>query len=134
MPSSAKANFRRGIADENATDGIEDMVDSNNTRYQANDSIFPDVSAVFTRNFLVSDTYYTAPSSSTLGYPGHDQDLLDLGPGGLTHIPEHMLVALPDECRQSFNHAREEEMKWKESWRTEKDDRTRAQLRITYNN
>ena len=100
---------------------------------KASDTIFPDILPVFKRNFMISDTYYTTPTSSTLGYPGPDEEVLDVGPGGLTQVPEDVLVELPDSCRQSFNEARAAERKWKRSWGTENDDRARAKLRITYN-
>ena len=95
--------------------------------------LFSNVPTVFTRNFMVSDTYYVTPSTSTLGYPGPDEDLLDVGPRGLTHVPEYELAALPEGCRQAFIKARSEEQAWKETWGDENDDSARAKLRITYN-
>lgn len=95
--------------------------------------LFPDIPSVFTRNFMITDTYYATPASSTLGYPGPDEEFIDIGTEGLTHVPEHVLAALPEDCRQRFIKARSEEMAWKESWGNEKDDSARATLRITYN-
>lgn len=100
---------------------------------QGSDTIFPAVPAAYTRTFMITDTYYKGPSSSTLGYPGPDEAVLDIGPPGLTHVPEKVLAELPDSCRQSFYEARAEERQWKESWGTEDDDHARSQLRITYN-
>lgn len=82
---------------------------------------------------MITDTYYSTPSSSVLGYPGPDEDVIDVGPGGLTHIPEDVLAALPEDCRHSLIKARSMEMAWKESWSNENDDSARAKLRITYN-
>lgn len=96
-------------------------------------ALFPDIPPVFTRNFMITDTYYVTPLSSTLGYPGPDEDIVDVGPAGLTHISEHVLAALPEDCRQCFIRARSEERAWKESWGSENDDSARANLRITYN-
>ena len=100
---------------------------------QAHNTIFPEVPRVFTRNFMISDTYYNTPSTSVLGYPGPDEDVIDVGPGGLTHVSEDVVVALPEDCRKAFLEARAEEKQWKASWSSEKADGARAQLRITYN-
>ena len=96
-------------------------------------SIFPAISPVFTRNFMISDTYYTSPASSTLGYPGPDEHVVDIGPKGLTSIPDDALPFLPEACRQAFKEAQLRERVWKESWSCEADDAARAKLRITYN-
>lgn len=82
---------------------------------------------------MISDTYYTTPSTSVLGYPGPDEDVVDIGPGGLSHVPEDVLAALPEDCRQAFEEAKSEEGKWKDSWTNENNESARAQLRITYN-
>ena len=96
-------------------------------------SIFPAISPVFTRNFMISDTYYVSPASSTLGYPGPDEHVLDVGSRGLTSIPDDVLPLLPEDCRQAFKEAQLNERLWKESWSCEADDAARARLRITYN-
>ena len=88
---------------------------------------------VFTRNFMVCDTYYETPPASVLGYPGPDEEILDVGPGELTRVPEHLLTELPEDCRQAFVEARAVEKAWKARWSTEKEDGARARLRITYN-
>ncbi|CAF9907762.1 MAG: hypothetical protein ALECFALPRED_003868 [Alectoria fallacina] len=96
-------------------------------------TIFPEIPSVFTRNFMISDTYYEAPPASVLGYPGPDEELLDVGPGELTRVPEHLLDELPEGCRQAFVEARAVERAWKKRWGTDNDDGARARLRITYN-
>lgn len=100
---------------------------------RAAETLFPDMPTVFTRNFMITDTYYATPPTSTLGCPGPDEHLIDVGPGGLTHVPDHVLAVLPEGCRQAFVKARAEERVWKESWSNENDDSARAKLRITYN-
>lgn len=102
-------------------------------REPAADTIFPDIPPVYTRNFMIADTYYETPPASVLGYPGPDEEVLDVGPGELTRVPEHLLDELPEGCRQAFVEARAVEKAWKERWGTDKDDGARAQLRITYN-
>ena len=96
-------------------------------------SIFPPLHPVFKRNFMISDTYYTSPTSSVLGYPGPDELVLDVGPGGLTSIADDVLSDLPEESRQAFIEARLKERSWKKSWGCEVEDAARAELRITYN-
>ena len=82
---------------------------------------------------MITDTYYSTPSTSILGYPGPDEDVIDIGPGGLMHVPDQVLAALPDDCHQAFIKARSEERAWKENWGPESEDSARARLRITYN-
>ena len=100
---------------------------------QSSGTLFPEIPPVITRNFMISDTYYNSPASSDFGYPGPDEDVLDIGPGALRDVPEHVLAALPENCRQALVKARSEEKMWKESWGSENDDAARAKLRITYN-
>lgn len=97
------------------------------------DSMFPDVAPVFTHNFAISDTYYVSPLYSGLGIPGPDGPAMDVGPGGLTEVPQDIVAALPDENRQAFEEMKLEEIKWKLSWGGEDEDRARAKLRISYN-
>lgn len=100
---------------------------------QSSETIFPDIAPMFTRNFMISDTCLATPPLSGLGIPGPDGEVLDIGPGGLVDVPEHILSELPEPCRQAFTLARAEEMKWKGSWGTEDEDGARAKLRISYN-
>ncbi len=102
-------------------------------RDEAANTIFPPIPPVYTRNFMISDTFYTTPASSTFGYPGPDDDVLDVGPKGLYSVSEDVLATLPEDCRKSFIETRAKETEWKESWGNEKDDSKRARLRITYN-
>lgn len=100
---------------------------------QSSESIFSDIAPIFHRNFMIADTYLATPPLSGLGIPGPDGEVLDIGTGGLGDIPDHILTELPESCRQAFNLARAEEMKWKGSWGTEEEDGARAKLRISYN-
>lgn len=97
------------------------------------ETIFQDVPSVFSRNFMIADIYYTNPPLSGLGFPGPDEEVLDVNAGGLSHIPDQVLAELPDRCRPAFEEARSEEMKWKANWGGEATDRARGQLRISYN-
>lgn len=100
---------------------------------QSSDSIFPDIAPMFSRKFMISDTYLVTPPLSGLGIPGPDGEMLDIGPGGLADVPDQLLSELPEPCRHAFDLARAEEMKWKGSWGTEDEDGARAKLRISYN-
>ena len=100
---------------------------------QGQNTIFPAIPPVFTRSYVITDTYYSSPSTAVLGYPGPDEDVIDVGPGGLTHVSEDVVASLPEVCRKAFIEARTEEKRWKASWGSEKADTARAHLRISYN-
>ncbi|KAL8682107.1 MAG: hypothetical protein Q9186_001812 [Xanthomendoza sp. 1 TL-2023] len=97
------------------------------------DSQLPEVPAVLERNFLISDTYFASPPISSLGNPGPDGDIVDVGPPGLVATSESVAAAIPVECLKALDSARSEAMKWKKSWGGEARDGARAYLRITYN-
>ena len=95
---------------------------------------FPSVAPVLARNFMITDVYYQSPSRPSLGYPGPDEEVWDIDPPGLAHIPNEVLAELPQECLRSFQDAVQEEKEWKETWKGEAMDGNRAPLHITYNN
>lgn len=117
----------------NLPDGLKGTLEHSGDHESAADTIFPGIPPVFTRNFMISDTYYETPPASVLGCPGPDEGTLDVGPGGLTSVPEYLVAELPADCRQSFVEARAVEKAWKQHWGTDHDDGARARLRITYN-
>lgn len=119
-------------------DGVNESLSNGTTiqgqdNGQAQNTIFPAIPSVFTRSYVITDTYYTSPSTAVLGYPGPDEDVIDVGPGGLTHVSEDVVASLPEDCRKAFTDARAEEKRWKASWGSEKADTARAHLRISYN-
>ena len=128
-PSPTAADPINGVL----PDGLHGTIRHSDGREPAANTIFPDIPPVFTRNFMISDTYYETPPASVLGYPGPDEEILDVGPGELTRVPEHLLAELPEGCRQAFIEARAVEKAWKERWGTDQEDGARAKLRITYN-
>lgn len=129
--SATPANPKTSMNTANGLDEGNHEEEGEDVREQG--SIFPEVPSIFERNFMISDTCYVCPTSSTLGYPGPDEETLDIAPPGLAHVPEEVLAELPDECRSAFDAARAEEIKWKDSWGGETNDRARAELRISYN-
>ena len=94
---------------------------------------FPSVAPILARNFMVTDIYYQAPSKPSVGYPGPDEEVWDIDPPGLTHVPDDVLAELPQECIRSFRDAVQEETEWKRTWQGEVPDANRAPLHITYN-
>lgn len=97
------------------------------------ESIFPEVRSVISRNFMVTDIYYVNPPVSGLGYPGPEEDVSDVGPGGLLQVPEHIRAEMPPQCQQAYDEIRTTAMIWKAQWGVEEVDRARGQLRISYN-
>ncbi|CRG92496.1 Chromatin structure-remodeling complex subunit rsc7 [Talaromyces islandicus] len=104
-------------------------------------SILPPVPAVFTRRFAITDVYYETPESSTLGRPGPDGDIHDLGSNGITSMVDHLhpefasaevLAELPPECKEALVETAAREWAWKSKWRTETTDGSRAHFLQSY--
>jgi chromatin structure-remodeling complex protein RSC7 len=104
-------------------------------------SILPPVPAVFTRRFAITDVHYETPESSTLGRPGPDGDIHDLGSNGITSMVDHLhpefasaevLAELPPECKEALVETAAREWAWKSKWRTETTDGSRAQILQSY--
>lgn len=100
---------------------------------QEPETIFPPVRPLYSRNFLIVDTHFVGPPISDLGVPGPDGDVVDLAPHGLTDVPDDVLSELPRDCLKAFVEARDEELKWKNSWGTEAGDGLRARFKVDYN-
>ncbi|KAH0542701.1 hypothetical protein FGG08_002935 [Glutinoglossum americanum] len=95
-------------------------------------SIFPAAAPVYMRNFMIADTFFASPPLSGLGVPGPDGDEWDVGPRGVSDVPDDVIAMLPPECLGPFLEVREEERKWKESWSSEAIDGARAKLRVGF--
>lgn len=96
--------------------------------------MLPQVTSVISRNYMVTDVCYVSPPVSSLGYPGPEDDISDIGPGGLSEVPQCVRAELPVQCQQAFDDMRVAETTWKAQWGVEAVDRARGQLRVTYNN
>ena len=96
-------------------------------------TIFPPVPPAVSSKFMVVDTVFQSPPTSTFGPPGPEGSSLDIGPKGLTDVPEDVWQELPDDCKEAFLEARDEERKWKASWGTESQDKMRGNYKIAYN-
>lgn len=91
------------------------------------DTIFPPVDPIYSRNYMVVDTYYD--SNPTTNYnPGLDGDSRDLGFNGLSAITPEVYAALVEEhpeCVQAFDEALARELEYKKKWQSETTDTLR---------
>ncbi|RDL42204.1 Uncharacterized protein BP5553_02183 [Venustampulla echinocandica] len=85
-------------------------------------SIFPPVKPIYSRNFMIVDTYYESPAAANPGVPGPDGDVYDLGLNGLSSISDDIKSELPPECLKALNEALDRELEWKEKWGSEGRD------------
>lgn len=92
-----------------------------------NDTIFPPVNPIITKNFLVVDTVYENPSYSGFGIPGPDGSSMDLAQNNLSSIPQHLIDELPEDCRLALEVAQEKERGWMDTFGTESRDGSRRQ-------
>lgn len=127
-------------------DDDNDMVDDDAEKKvpqatAAPSSILPPVPTVSTRRLAITDVYYESPESSTLGRPGLDGDVHDVGTNGVISManPLHpefvsaeVLAELPPECKEALVEAAAREWAWKSKWRTESTDAARAQFLKSY--
>jgi chromatin structure-remodeling complex protein RSC7 len=95
-------------------------------------TIFQPVSKVIARNFLITDTVFTAPPLSSVAIPGPDGDMLAINHNGLPDISDDILAELPSDCKAALLAAKREEKVWKESWNTESQDGLRGNLKIGF--
>ncbi|KAK2809590.1 hypothetical protein FQN50_003644 [Emmonsiellopsis sp. PD_5] len=106
-------------------------------------TIFSSVPAIFSRTFNIHDIHYETPSQSSLGVPGPDGDVHDIGSNGLIsiaagnnnpmfHVSPEILAELPPECQVAYREAAIREWEWKSRWRGEKADGLRAPLKLNY--
>jgi chromatin structure-remodeling complex protein RSC7 len=86
------------------------------------------------RNFATVDTQFVYPRYTGLGRPGWDVSARVLpGEGsGLASVPPEIADLLPLECRAAFDEAKNDEIEWKSSWGTEKQDGLRVDPRVTF--
>ncbi|KAI9704346.1 MAG: hypothetical protein M1836_007208 [Candelina mexicana] len=116
------------------TNGVVDLTESSNAQFEGlpQDTIFTPVAPIYTRNFMVTDTYFITPPISGLGVPGTDADSVDVGLKGLVEAADEVLTDLPIECRRAFQDAKAQEWEWKHGWSAEADQAARGKLRIGY--
>jgi chromatin structure-remodeling complex protein RSC7 len=135
-PSSQLTEGMSTLRLTNGTDGT-DEISAHEPEIAADSasSIFHPVPSVFTRRFAITDIHYETPESSTLGVPGPDGDVHDIGNNGLISMadPQHpefvsaaVLAELPPDCKDALVEAASREWAWKSRWRSEASDAARG--------
>ena len=123
---------RSGANEVPSSDKASQLSGENRGNQQISNHGFSSVTPILKRNFMITDIYYQNPPRPGLGVPGSDGAITDIGAPGLSNVAEKVLAELPDDCRQAFDLAKEEEMEWMRQWDSESTDTARAQLKITY--
>ena len=130
--SSPQSSANHDHADKGDAEGESLEIDGQADESK-DDTFFPPVDPVISRNYMVADMYYEGPPKPDMPYPGPDGDMYDIGPKGLCSIADDIIAELPEECKKSFYEAREVERQWKARWGSEHEDGARAHLPISYN-
>ncbi|KAK4993677.1 chromatin structure-remodeling complex subunit RSC7 [Elasticomyces elasticus] len=141
-PSNTKGSYINGHAPPdngsasaiwcNSSEGADQTSFCPTSRDVDAESTFTAVPPVISRNFLVTDTYFESPPIPHPGIPGPDGDAYDLGPNGLSSVPDGVLAELPPDCRTAFEAAKKMEGDWKGQWGSEARDGGRGTLRIGF--
>lgn len=105
-------------------------------------TIFPPVTPMYSRNFAIHDLHFESAPDSTLGNPGPDGHMRDIGNKGLIemtdngepgfNMPPEVLAELPAECREAYLEAAAREYEWKNKWKGETGDGLRAHLPLNF--
>lgn len=132
MPRDADLRTMSNGAASQATDTEDDgrLVDHGS---HSDMSMSTNMPGKYASKLMVTDTLCETPATSTLGYPGPDEALMDIDPPGLVHVPEDVVAELPSDCRDQFFRARRQQSEWKGRWGSEGREDARSDLRITYN-
>ncbi|KAK2749298.1 hypothetical protein FQN55_003623 [Onygenales sp. PD_40] len=130
-------------ADDNPQTPKDDSAQTQDDDSKPAATIFSSVPAIFSRTFNIHDIHYETPPESSLGVPGTDGDVHDIGSNGLIsiaagnsnpmfHVSPEILAELPPECQVAYREAAIREWEWKSRWRGEKADGLRAPLKLNY--
>lgn len=138
LPACSKLSATRSlnIAHEGrsfATNNDADVSGEGSDDLSRGETIFSQVGHVISRNFMVADIYYVSPPVCGLGNPGPEEDMSDVGSGGLLQVPQYIRAELPTQCQEAYDETRVAAMMWKAQWGAEEADQARGQLRINYN-
>ena len=131
LPTSNRPSTTDGRADGSAAPN--DAMEIDGEADGSKTTIFPPVDPVFSRNYMVADTYFEGPPKPDMPYPGPDGDMYDIGPKGLCDVTDEVIAVLPEDCKKAFFEARQTEREWKLRWGTEQEDGARTHLPISYN-
>lgn len=99
------------------------------TSEESPSSIFPPLSKLITRNYLVVDTHFQTPPHASFPPPGPDAHLAN-NTLNLPDLDAQDLADLPEDCRNAFLDAKRAEGEWRGMWGSEKRDGWRGVLRI----
>lgn len=84
-------------------------------------SIFKPVNPIYSKNFMIVDVVYESAPASFSSHLNSDNDLFDLGFGGLSNISEEIKAELPTECLKSLEETLKMEKQWKSRWGPESE-------------
>jgi len=132
QPTHAKWEHVNDEASASAERNPQRLLTNGTSNHQPPKTIFEPVPDVVSRNFLVVDTVYKAPSMNVLGNPGVDGNMLTLGPNGLPNVTDEILAEMPPDCRAALLEAKRHEKEWKETWTSETNDGMRGNLKIGF--
>ena len=138
LPASSKLSAVRSL---NITQEGRSFVKKNDADFSGGGSngftdgetVFSAVGSVISRNFMVADIYYVSPPICGLGYPGPEEDVSDVSPGGLLQVPQCIRAELPAQCQKAYDEKRATAIRWQTQWGVEEVDQARGQMRISYN-
>jgi chromatin structure-remodeling complex protein RSC7 len=132
QPTHAKWEHVNNEASTDVERNPQRLLTNGTSHHQPPKTIFEPVPDVVSRNFLVVDTVYKAPSMNALGNPGADGNMLTLGPNGLPNVTDEILAEMPPDCRAALLEAKRHEKEWKETWTSETNDGMRGNLKIGF--
>ena len=139
---NAKSSFSGDDDDDDDDDGDaaahiiidrQQQPPSSKKKNSTTTTIFPAVPRSITRNFLVTDIEYVSPAMPDMPYPGPDSQLMDEFDTSLSGVPQEIIDLLDEQQRRDFLQARGFERDWKSRWKTEREDKLRGRLDISYN-
>ncbi|KAF2262645.1 hypothetical protein CC78DRAFT_545677 [Lojkania enalia] len=91
-----------------------------------------DVPDIVRRKYVIVDSYVQSPPFAGLGIPGPDGDFCDVGINGLPNLEDEDIKQMTPEQREAFLQAKREEHDWKNQWKSECIDGSRAKLKIGF--
>lgn len=133
LPELVESNVQPSLNGRTLRDDVNGTVPASHDLEGATDTLFTPLPDQFPRNFMIVDTYARGPPTSTFSFPGLPGSVIDVGPPGLTDIPEDVAAVLPEESRKALLEMQDEARRWQSSWSTEARDKMRAEVHITYN-
>jgi chromatin structure-remodeling complex protein RSC7 len=134
--------YWEAIEPEPSTNGLAKLAITNGTTPSSpteeeatEPSIFPNPPAIYTRNFLITDTLLTAPKHTSLTLPSTTNSSVlapeHIGIPSLEDTPDDILALLPEDCKKAFLEERKERKEWAGAFADETTGGMRATLRVS---